>query len=58
MTREDIIQAIKIKHALVSYNFAVSQDDISQIKTADRLLIGNTNATYKFNYKNVRKLCI
>ena len=45
---EDIIEAIKIKHALVSYNFAVSQDDISQIKRADRLLIGNPNATYKF----------
>ena len=45
---QDVIEAIKIKHALVSYNFAVSQDDINQIKTADKLLIGNANVTYKF----------
>ncbi|MFA5229679.1 MAG: glycosyltransferase, partial [Candidatus Paceibacterota bacterium] len=32
---KDIIEAIKIKHAFVSYNFAVAQHDINQIKTAD-----------------------
>ena len=45
---QDVIKAIKIKHALISYNFAVSQHDITQIKTADELLKGHPNVDYKF----------
>lgn len=45
---KDIIEAIKIKHAFVSYNFAVAQHDINQIKTADKLLIDHPELSYKF----------
>lgn len=45
---QDVIEAIKIKHALVSYNFAVTQHDINQIKTADKLLKGHPDLNYKF----------
>ena len=45
---EDVVEAIKIKHALVSYNFAVSLDDINQIKEANKLVIGHPEVTYKF----------
>lgn len=45
---EDIIDAIKIKHALVSYNFAVAQHDINQIKAANKLLKRHPNVNYKF----------
>ncbi|MDD3939877.1 MAG: glycosyltransferase [Phycisphaerae bacterium] len=45
---KDIIEAIKIKHAFVSYNFAVAQHDINQIKIADKLLIDHPELSYKF----------
>ena len=45
---KSVINAIKVKHALDSYNFAVAQHDLNQIKTADKLMIGNPNVTYKF----------
>lgn len=46
--REDIIHAIKIKHAWISYNFAVALHDLDQIKTANKLLIGYPSINYKF----------
>lgn len=45
---KDVIEAIKIKHALVSYNFAVAQHDLNQIRTANKILRGHRNVTYKF----------
>lgn len=44
----DVIKAIKTKYAWDSYNFAVAQHDIHQIKTADKLLIGHPDVDYKF----------
>ncbi len=45
---DEVIKAIKIKYAWISYNFAVAQHDIIQIKAADKLLIGHPEVTYKF----------
>ena len=45
---QDVIEAIKIKHALISYNFAVAQHDVNQIKTADKLLKGHSDVNYRF----------
>lgn len=45
---KNVIEAIKIKHALESYNFAVTQNDINQIKFADKLLIGHPGLSCKF----------
>lgn len=45
---EAVIDAIKINHAFVSYNFAVAQHDINQIKSANKLVKGHRNVTCKF----------
>lgn len=45
---EEVIKTIKIKYAFDSYNFAVAQQDISQIKAADKLLIDYPELSYKF----------
>ena len=45
---ENIIATIKKNHALRSYNFAVAQHDLDQIKAADKLLKGHHNINYKF----------
>lgn len=45
---EEVIEAIKRKHAWVSYNFAVAENDLEQIKKANIILNGDTKLTYKF----------
>ena len=45
---KEVVEAIKIKHAFVSYNFAVTQHDINQIEEANKLVIGHPYVTYKF----------
>ena len=45
---EDIIDQIKTKFAWISYNFAVAENDIKQIKAANKILIGHPELTYKF----------
>ncbi|MGV8963848.1 MAG: glycosyltransferase [Candidatus Saccharimonadaceae bacterium] len=53
----DIKNTIKTKFALDSYNFAVTQHDIAQIKIADKLLLGNRNLTYKFKVIQLLSKC-
>lgn len=44
----EIIDKIHTKFAWLSYNFAVAENDIKQIKIADKLLIGHPKLSYKF----------
>lgn len=45
---EDVIDKIQTKFAWTSYNFAVAENDLKQIKAANKLLIGHPELTYKF----------
>ncbi len=44
----DIKNKIQTRFAWVSYNFAVAENDIEQIKAANQLLIRHPKASYKF----------
>lgn len=45
---EHVIEAIKIKHAFISYNFAVAEHDIKQVKIANELLKNHPWVSFKF----------
>ena len=47
--RDEIIDQIEKKFAWTSYNFAVAENDMKQIKVANKVLIGHPELTYKFN---------
>lgn len=45
---DKVIDKIQTKFALISYNFAIAENDINQIKAANKLLIGHPELSYKF----------
>ena len=45
---EEVIHAIKVKFAFVSYNLSVAENDVNQIKIANKLLKGHPNVDFKF----------
>lgn len=45
---KEIIDKIETKFAWISYNFAVAENDLEQIKNANTLLIGHPELSYKF----------
>lgn len=47
---EEIIDQIKTKFAWISYNFAVAENDRTQITIANKILIGHPELSYKFKF--------
>lgn len=46
----DIIDQIQTKFAWLSYNFAVAENDRTQISAANKILIGHPELSYKFQF--------